>query len=106
MKHPRRGRREIELWFLTRFQRMPTIEYVPTDHFFMEEEQAAVTWIARGQSPQLLGQSWLARPFQVEGISVFSLRDGHIVRQHGYYDHLAVVQQVVSPLKWLLPVRF
>ena len=106
MKYPRRGRREIERWFTTRFQRMPAIEYVPTDHFFMEKEQAAVTWIARGQSPRLLGQSWLARPFEVEGISVFSLLDGLIARQHGYYDHLTVVQQVVPPLKWLLPVHF
>jgi steroid delta-isomerase-like uncharacterized protein len=106
MKYPRRGRREIEQWFTVRFQRMPSITYTPTEHFFMDENQAAVTWITQGWSPRLFGQSWLARPFQVDGVSVFTLQDGRIVRQHGYYDHLSVVQQVFPPLKWLLPVRF
>lgn len=105
MKAARRGRSEIEHWFTTRFHTMPSIRYVPNGQVFMENSQAAVTWTAHGRGPRLLGQSWLARPFQVDGVSIFTLRDGLISRQRGYYDHLAVVEQILPPLKWLLPSR-
>lgn len=105
MKAARRGRSEIEQWFTTRFRTMPTIRYVPNGQVFMEDGQAAVTWTAYGCGPRLLGQSWLARPFQVDGVSVFTLRDGLICRQRGYYDHRAVVEQILPPLRWLLPAR-
>jgi steroid delta-isomerase-like uncharacterized protein len=104
MKHPRRGTHEIAQWFRTRFRTIPTITYTLTGHIFMEEQQAAVTWTTHGQGPRLLGQAWLARPFSVDGVSVFSLRDGLIAQQRGYYDHLAAIQQLFPPLKWL-PVR-
>src|SRR5437879_2770221 len=58
MKYPRRGKAAIEDWFTQRFARMPTIEYIPTHHYFMAEHQAAVTWTARGRTPRLLGQKW------------------------------------------------
>jgi len=105
MKAARRGRGEIERWFTTRFHTMPSIRYVPNGQVFMENGQAAVTWTAHGRGPRLLGQSWLARPFQVDGVSIFTLRDGLICQQRGYYDHLAVVEQILPPLKWLLPSR-
>ncbi|TMB90146.1 MAG: nuclear transport factor 2 family protein, partial [Chloroflexi bacterium] len=49
MKHPRRGRKEIERWFIKRFQSMPSITYIPVYHLFplyqlFNEAQAAVTW--------------------------------------------------------------
>ncbi|HLG64617.1 MAG TPA: nuclear transport factor 2 family protein [Ktedonosporobacter sp.] len=105
MKIARRGRSEIERWFTTRFRTIPSIRYVPNGQVFMEEGQAAVTWTTHGHGPRLLGQSWLARPFQVDGVSIFTLRDGLICQQRGYYDHLAVVEQILPPLKWLLPSR-
>lgn len=105
MKYPRRGKREIEQWFQMRFRTMPSIMYTLTGHTLMEEKQAAVTWTTHGRGPRLLGQAWLARPFQVDGVSVFSLRDGMIEQQRGYYDHLTAVEQIFPPLKWLLPVR-
>jgi len=105
MKAARRGRSEIERWFSTRFHTMPSIRYVPNGQVFMEDDQAAVTWTTHGRGPRLLGLSWLARPFQVDGVSVFRLRDGLIYQQRGYYDHLAVVEQILPPLKWLLPSR-
>ena len=104
MRYARRGRAEIERWFTTRFQTMPTITYAPASQLFMGE-QAAVTWTAQGRSPRLLGQKWLTRPFRVDGVSVFTLKDGHIQKQRGYYDHLATLEQVLPPLKWLLPRR-
>ena len=104
MKHPRLGRAEIEQWFTTRFRTMPSITYTPASQLF-SETQAAVTWTARGRGPRLLGQSWLARPFQVDGVSIFTLEDGRIQRQRGYYDHLSTLEQILPPLKWILPHR-
>jgi steroid delta-isomerase-like uncharacterized protein len=104
MKHPRRGRTEIEQWFTTRFRTMPSITYTPASQLFAET-QAAVTWTVRGRGPRLLGQAWLVRPFQVDGVSIFTLEDGRIQRQRGYYDHLATLEQILPPLKWLLPPR-
>jgi steroid delta-isomerase-like uncharacterized protein len=104
MKHPRRGRAEIEQWFTTRFQTMPSITYTPASQLFTET-QAAITWTVRGRSPRLLGLAWLSRPFQVAGVSIFTLQDGRIQRQRGYYDHLSTLEQILPPLKWLLPRR-
>lgn len=105
MKFPRRGRSEIERWFSWRFSSMPSITYLLTGPIFMEEEQASVTWTTSGRGPQLLGQSWLSRPFQVDGVSIFTLRNGLIYKQRGYYDHLSALEQILPPLKWLLPPR-
>ena len=104
MKHPRRGRAEIEQWFTTRFQTMPSIAYTPASQLYTQA-QAAVTWTARGRSPRLLGQSWLSRPFQVDGVSIFTLQNGRIQKQRGYYDHLSTLEQILPPLKWILPRR-
>ncbi|HYT35235.1 MAG TPA: nuclear transport factor 2 family protein [Ktedonobacteraceae bacterium] len=104
MKHPRRGRAEIEQWFTTRFQTMPSITYIPASQLYTEA-QAAVTWTVRGRSPRLLGQSWLSRPFQVDGVSIFTLQNGRIQKQRGYYDHLSTLEQILPPLKWILPRR-
>ena len=104
MKYPRRGKAEIERWFTSRFSTVPTITYQLTGQIFMEEKQAAITWRTSGRGPRLLGQAWLSRPFQVDGISVFTLCDGLIQKQRGYYDHLALAQQILPPLKWL-PLR-
>jgi steroid delta-isomerase-like uncharacterized protein len=103
MKRIRKGRGEIAGWFTQRFQKMSTIQYAPTRSFFNEGE-AVVCWNAHGHTPAILGQRWLSRPFQVEGVSVFRLHAGSIQWQHGYYDHLAVVERVLPPLKWL-PLR-
>ena len=104
MKRGRHGRQEIEDWFERRFRTMPSISYIPASQFFAEE-QVAVYWTCRGRTPRLLGQSWLSRPFQVDGMSLFTIRDGLIVKQRGFYDHLSVVERVLPPLKWLLPIR-
>jgi steroid delta-isomerase-like uncharacterized protein len=104
MKHPRHGCAEIEQWFTSRFQTMPTFSYTPTNQLF-GQDQAVVTWTARAHSPRLLGQSWLSRPFQVDGVSVFSLRDGFIQKQRGYYDHLSALEQILPFLRWVLPAR-
>ncbi len=103
MKRPRRGRGDIEQWFTTRFRTMPAITYTPTSQLF-SERQAAVTWTASGRTPRLLGLSLFSRPFQVDGVSIFTFRDGLIQQQRGYYDHLAVIERVLPPLK-LLPGR-
>ena len=103
MKYPRRGRAEIERWFTKRFHDMPTIAYTPSAYLFTGN-QAAVTWTVSGRSPRLLGQSWLSRPFRMEGVSVFTLHDGHIQKQHGYYDHFSALEQILPFLK-VLPVR-
>lgn len=104
MKYPRRGRDEIIRWFTSRFQTMPSIRYTLTGHTFMQEQgatQAAVTWTTSGHGPRFLGQGWLSRPFRVDGVSVFTLHEGRIQKQRGYYDHLAVLEQVFPPLKWI-----
>lgn len=103
MKRVRHGRGEIEAWFTTRFRTMPTIAYAPASRLFAEK-QAAVTWTATGRTPRLLGLPFFSRPFQVDGVSVFTFRDGLIQQQHGYYDHLSVIEHVLPPLK-LLPTR-
>lgn len=100
MKRVRRGQNEIRGWFTQRFQKMPTIHYTPTKNF-LQQDDAVVCWIASGHTPALLGQRWLSRPFQVEGVSVFRINAGRIQWQHGYYDHLHVVEQVIPPLRWL-----
>jgi len=104
MRYPRRGRGEIERWFTTRFGTMPSIRYTPKSQIF-SEGQAAVTWTAAGKSPRLLGQTWLSRPFSVDGVSIFTFGDGCIQRHRGYYDHLTTLEQVLPPLKWVLPRR-
>lgn len=100
MAHPRRGRTEIQRWFARRFSSMPTITYTPTHQLFASDH-AIVLWTTRGRTPRILGQSWLSRPFQVDGVSVFTLRDGHIQHQRGYYDHLSTLEQILPLLKWL-----
>lgn len=103
MKRARRGTDEIKAWFTRRFANMPEISYTPAEEV-VAGETIAVTWTARGRTPPLLGQRWLARPFVVEGVSVFALRDGQISRQRGYYDHLAVVERALPFMRWL-PTR-
>lgn len=105
MKHQRRGPEEIERWFRKRFNSMPSITYTLTGQAFMEEGRAAVAWIASGRGPRLLGQAWLSRPFQLDGVSMFTLRNGLICKQRGYYDHLSALEQILPPLKWILPSR-
>ena len=109
MKRPRRGRKEIERWFANRFQSMPSLAYIPVYHLFplyqlYDEAQASVTWTASGKTPRLLGLPWFSRPFQVEGVSIFTFHDGLIQKQRGYYDHLSVLERILPPLK-LLPAR-
>jgi steroid delta-isomerase-like uncharacterized protein len=109
MKHPRHGKRAIEGWFTKRFQSMPAISYTPIEYICQTETRSVVTWTTRSKGPIPGRQrwlAWLARSFAVDGVSVFVLRDGLIVKQRGYYDHLAVIQQILPPLKYLLPVRF
>jgi steroid delta-isomerase-like uncharacterized protein len=101
MKYPRRGKEAIERWFTQRFQTMPTISYAPA-YQIIGEAQAAVTWTARGRSPRILGQAWLVRPFQADGVSIFTLADGLIQKQRGYYDHLSTLEQILPFLKWIL----
>ena len=103
MKRPRQGRHEIEEWFSKRFKGMPSIKYAPTAQFFTEEH-AVVQWTTSGR-PHILGQSWLARPFQVDGVSIFSFKDSRIHNQRGYYDHASTLEQAIPPVKWLLPFR-
>ena len=103
MKYPRRGRSEIERWFARRFSSMPTITYTPANQLFASA-YAAVLWTTRARTPRILGQSWLSRAFQVDGVSIFTFRDEHIQNQRGYYDHLSSLEQILPPLKWL-PLR-
>ncbi|GAC1368185.1 MAG: hypothetical protein NVS2B12_37420 [Ktedonobacteraceae bacterium] len=105
MRHPRCGRAEITNWFRTRFHSIPSIAYVPHDRVLVGVNRAVVTWTTSGRTPAYFGLSWLSRSFQADGVSVFELQEGRILRQRGYYDHLAVVELVLPPLKWLLPVR-
>ena len=104
MKRSRHGHREIEQWFTRRFQDMPSITYTPTGLFFAEV-QVAVHWHTSGRLLHILSQRWLTRPFEVEGVSIFTIRNGLIQKQRGYYDHLSVLQQIFPLLKWLLPFR-
>jgi steroid delta-isomerase-like uncharacterized protein len=103
MKRKRRGRQEIEDWFVQRFRALPEINYAPADEI-VEGERVAITWTVSGYTPRLLGQRWLARPFVVDGVSIFSIYAGQIARQHGYYDHLAVVERALPFLR-ILPSR-
>ena len=100
MRRSRRGHDEIESWFRLRFSTMPTNVYSPQEQVLVEEEQTTVTWTLHGRGPRLLGQAWLSRPFQVDGVSKFMLRDGRICKQQGSYDHLSVLRQLVPPLRW------
>jgi hypothetical protein len=100
MKRVRKGQTAIKIWFTERFQKMSTIQYIPTKSFFHEHE-AVVCWIAHGDTPAILGQRWLSRPFRVEGVSVFVISSGRIQWQHGYYDHLSIVEKIIPLLRWL-----
>src|SRR5579872_1834852 len=104
MKRRRRGGRDIEDWFTTRFRTMPTIAYKPTGQLF-DNGQAVVTWTASGRAPRILGYNVLRTTFHVDGISHFMLRDGRITAQRGYYDHLAVLEQLLPPMRWIVPPR-
>jgi hypothetical protein len=104
MKRPRRGLHEIEQWFTTRFRTMPSITYTPNSQLFTTE-RAVVTWTTSGRAPRLLGHNLLRRSFHVDGISLFTLQDNHISAQRGYYDHLSVLEQLLPPLKWIVPPR-
>lgn len=103
MKRARRGCAEIEQWFRTRFTSLAEMTYAPASEL-VEGEMVAITWTVSGYTPRLLGQRWLARPFAVDGVSVFYLRDGLIARQRGYYDHLVPVEHALPFLR-LLPSR-
>lgn len=103
MKRRRQGRQEIEDWFVRRFTRLPEITYTPAEEI-VEGERVAITWTVSGYTPRLLGQRWLARSFAVDGVSIFAIRAEQIVRQRGYYDHLAVIERAFPFLR-LLPSR-
>ena len=103
MKHPHRGRAEIERWFTRRFATVPELSYTPADQLFTSDS-VIVLWTARGGSPHVLRLGWLLRPFHVDGVSFFRIVDGHIQKQRAYYDHLTLVEQVFPPLRWL-PLR-
>jgi len=103
MKHRRHGRAEIEDWFVRRFTLLPEITYAPAEEI-VEGERVAITWTVSGYTPRLLGQRWLARSFAVDGVSIFAIQAGQIVRQRGYYDHLAVIERAFPFLR-LLPGR-
>ncbi len=103
MKHPHRGHAEIERWFTRRFASIPALSYTPVDRF-LTSEGAVVLWTVRGGSPHVLGLWWLLRPFHVDGVSIFTISDGRIQKQLGYYDHLSAVEQIFPPLRWL-PLR-
>lgn len=100
MKHPHRGHADIERWFARRFASMPALSYTPLDQLFISDG-AVVFWTVRGRSPRIFCLSWLLRPFHVEGLSVFTIADGHIQKQRGYYDHLSALEQIFPPLRWL-----
>jgi hypothetical protein len=104
MRRPRKGRHEITSWFVQRFRQMPTIQYTPLQNFFNERE-GTTHWLARGQTPAILRQRWLVRPFEIDGVSIFRMDRGLICWQHGYYDHLQIVEKVL-PLLRLLPLKF
>lgn len=103
MKRARRGRQEIAQWFTTRFTRLPELVYAPASEL-VDGEMVAITWTVSGYTPRLLGQRWLARPFSVAGVSIFSLHNNLIVCQRGYYDHLVPVERALPFLR-LLPSR-
>lgn len=104
MKRKRKGHKEISAWFTSRFRAMPTITYMPLDQF-VSDEQVAVQWTTHGRIERLLGQKWLARSYEVDGMSVFRFENGLIKKQRGYYDHLSAVEQILPPIKWMLPFR-
>ena len=107
MKRARKGHREIEAWFTRRFRMSPSIMYTPHAQF-VSDGQVAIQWTTSGRVERLLGQKWpgrLMRPFSVDGVSVFYLEQGLIQQQRGYYDHLSLLEQILPPLKWVLPVR-
>jgi hypothetical protein len=101
MKRPRRGNGEIRSWFTWRFSSMPSISYTPYEQFVGEDGQIVIKWTAQGAGPRFLQASRISRPFQVDGESRFTLRDGLIVRQRGTYDHLSVLRQIIPVLRWL-----
>jgi SnoaL-like domain len=100
MARPRQGQKEIESWFRLRFTSMQGNVYTPETYRPIDEEHIAVDWTFYGHSPELLGQRWLARPFQVTGTSTFAFRNGLIVKQHGIYEHLSVLRQILPWLSW------
>lgn len=104
MKRPRKGHKEISEWFTTRFRTMPTIAYSSL-YQFISDEQVAVQWTTRGRIERLLGQKWLARSYEVDGVSIFCIENGLIKKQRGYYDHLSALEQILPPVKWLLLPR-
>jgi steroid delta-isomerase-like uncharacterized protein len=107
MKRRRSGHGEIEAWFTNRFRMSPTITYTPHAQF-ASDAQVAVQWTTSGRLERLLGQKWLGRlmrPFSIDGVSVFCIENGLIQKQRGYYDHLSLLEQILPPLKWVLPVR-
>ncbi|MGH2494537.1 MAG: nuclear transport factor 2 family protein [Ktedonobacteraceae bacterium] len=104
MKRKRKGHQEISEWFTTRFRVMPTITYTPLDQF-VSDEQVAVQWTTHGRIERLLRQKWLARSYKVDGVSIFYFENGLIKKQRGYYDHLSAVEQILPPMKWVLPFR-
>lgn len=97
MPRPRYGRNEIQGWFSWRFRSTPTISYTPTGEISTDQGRVVVKWVARGQGPRILG----GRSFEAPGESVFTLRDDHIYKQRGSYDHLSVLKQVFPLFKWL-----
>ncbi len=104
MHRPRRGTREIAHWFRVRFDSMPANIYTPLyDEVRVEADRVVIPWVLHGRGPRLLGLSWLARPLRVEGVSTFTLCQGHICRQQGIYDHLAVLKQLIPLFRWLPP---
>ncbi len=101
MRRPRHGKQEIASWFRLRFASMPENAYLPQHEAIMQEERAVVPWALLGQGPRLLGQAWLSHPFQITGVSYFTLHTGRIHRQYGIYDHIAVLRQLLPFLRWL-----
>lgn len=89
------GREEIERGLSIFFSAIPDLTLTLTSEPAYNGDRALCRWTMSGaQTGPILGLPATGRTFQVEGSTVFMLREGQIERAGAYYDVNSVVRQL------------
>jgi steroid delta-isomerase-like uncharacterized protein len=83
---PQYGPEGIRRCLADSYQAFPDL-YISADTIVIDHNQMVLAWTARGtQRGTLMNIPPTGRPVQVQGMTLFTIQDGHIARSHSVWD--------------------